>query len=223
MDTTNALASTLAELAVTQPAAARVFYRHGLDFCCGGRRSLEDACRARGLDPAAVLSDIATEAPASDDDAGWNRQPLAALVDHIVTRYHRPLQRMLPELIALATKVEARHGDKAACPRGLTAILERMREEVEDHLAKEEQILFPLIVAGRGAHAGGPVQVMEHEHDAHGANLASVRALTADYVPPDGACVTWRALYLGLRQLDQELMEHIHLENNILFPRALAA
>ncbi len=223
MDTSTALSSTLADLAVTEPAAARVFYRHGLDFCCGGRRSLADACGARGLDAATVLADLAAEAPAAADETRWDRQPLSALVDHIVTRYHRPLQRMLPELLALATKVEARHGDKPACPRGLTAILRDMHAEVEDHLAKEEQILFPMIVSGRGPSGAGPVQVLEREHDAHGARLTALRALTSHYTSPEGACVTWRALYLGLRQLDQELMDHIHLENNILFPRALIA
>jgi regulator of cell morphogenesis and NO signaling len=223
MDANTALSSTLADLAVNDPSAARVFYRHGLDFCCGGRRSLEDACRARGLEPETVLADLASEARTGHDEVRWDRAPLAALVDHIVTRYHRPLQRMLPELIALATKVEARHGDKPACPRGLSGILQSMHSEVEDHLAKEEQILFPLIISGRGHMAAGPVQVMEREHDAHGDNLATLRALTDGYTPPAGACITWRALYLGLRQLDQELMEHIHLENNILFPRALAS
>jgi regulator of cell morphogenesis and NO signaling len=223
MHATIALASTLADLAVTEPSAARVVYRHGLDFCCGGRRSLEDACRARGVDPGAVLADLAAEAPAGPDQVRWDRAPLASLVDHIVTHYHRPLQRMLPELIALATKLEARHADKAACPRGLTGVLQSMLREVEDHLAKEEQILFPLILAGRGALAAGPVQVMEREHDAHGEALETLRRMTGTYTPPEGACVTWRALYLGLRQLDQELMEHIHLENNILFPRALAS
>jgi len=223
MDATTALSSTLADLAVTEPSAARVFYRHGLDFCCGGRRSLADACRARGLEPDTVLADLASEARTEHDDVRWDRAPLAALVDHIVTRYHRPLQRMLPELIALATKVETRHGDKPACPRGLTRILHSMLIEVEDHLAKEEQILFPMIVAGRGDLAAGPVQVIEREHDAHGDTLASLRALTDSYTPPPTACITWRALYLGLRQLDQELMEHVHLENNILFPRALAS
>ena len=129
---------------------------------------------------------------------------------------------MLPELIALATKVESRHADKPTCPKGLAALLGAMQDEVLDHLAKEEQMLFPMILAGQGRFAVGPVQVMEHEHDEHGRNLALLRTLTGDFVPPAGACTTWRALYLGLRQLDQELMEHIHLENNVLFPRALA-
>jgi regulator of cell morphogenesis and NO signaling len=215
--------STLAELAVTEPAAARVFYRHGLDFCCGGRRPLADACRARGVDPGAVLAAIAAEAPtAAINFDRWDLRPLPELVAHIVTRYHDTLRRALPELIALATKVETRHGDKPSCPRGLVAHLEAIETEVLEHLAKEEQVLFPMIVNGQGRFAIGPVQVMELEHEGHGRNLATLRALATGYDPPVGACVTWQALYLGLRQLEAELMEHIHLENNVLFPRALA-
>jgi regulator of cell morphogenesis and NO signaling len=98
-----------------------------------------------------------------------------------------------------------------------------MHDAVRDHLQKEEQILFPLIVAGMGRRAGGPVLAMELEHEHHGEDLAEIRRLTDDLTPPDEACTTWRALYLGLQQLEQELMEHIHLENNILFRRALAS
>lgn len=215
--------STLADLAVNEPSAARVFYRHGLDFCCGGRRPLAEACKAKGLDADAILADIAAERQmAADTEPRWDRRPLPELVDHIVVRYHATLRRSLPELHAFAKKVEMRHGDKPTCPRGLAGTLEAMQAEVEDHLAKEEQILFPMILKGQGRLAIGPVQVMEHEHDAHGRTLETLRGLTNEYQPPAGACVTWQALYLGLRQLDQELMEHIHLENNVLFPRALA-
>jgi regulator of cell morphogenesis and NO signaling len=170
-----------------------------------------------------VLADIAAERSAGEDDEPrWDRRPLADLIDHIVGRYHATVRRSLPELLAFARKVESRHGDKPACPRGLAATLEAMHGEVEDHLAKEEQILFPMILKGHGRLAVGPVQVMEHEHDMHGRTLDALRSLTNGYAPPEGACITWQALYLGLRQLDQELMEHIHLENNVLFPRALA-
>jgi regulator of cell morphogenesis and NO signaling len=99
--------------------------------------------------------------------------------------------------------------------------LHRAHAEVLDHLAKEEGVLFPLILSGRGHAAGGPVQVMEMEHDGHRQNLEALRVLTNGFTPPAEACVTWRALYLGLQQLEQELMEHIHLENNVLFQRAL--
>ena len=214
--------TTLAELAVTHPSAARVFYERGLDFCCGGRRALDDACRERGLDAddvlAAIESDEAKAAPAVQ----WNAQPLAALVDHIVTTYHARLRNDLPVLIAMARKVEARHADKPECPKGLLDELIELHADVLDHIEKEEQILFPVIVRGMGARASGPVHAMEVEHEHHAEHLARLRALTGDFIAPSSACNTWRALYLGLHQLERELIEHVHLENNVLFPRALA-
>jgi regulator of cell morphogenesis and NO signaling len=214
---------TLAELAVTHPAAARVFRRHRLDFCCGGRRPLHEVCRERQLDAGSVLAAIAVEDPLVPDQRRWDEAPITALVEHIQTVYHARLREQLPALIAMARRVETRHADKASCPRGLAAHLEAMHEAVLEHLQKEEQILFPMIVGGMGRRAGGPVHVMEVEHEHHGQNLERVRRLTTDLVPPDEACTTWRALYLGLQQLEQELMEHIHLENNVLFRRALVA
>lgn len=215
--------STLADIATTHPGAAGVFYRHGLDFCCGGRRSLADACRARGLDPAAIIAEVAGEEATAASATRWDLEPLPALVTFIVDTYHRRLRETLPELVRMAAKVEERHADKAACPRGLTAHLEAMHGSVLEHLAKEEQVLFPMILRGEGRLAVGPVHVMEVEHDEHGRNLQVMRRLTGDMQPPDAACPTWRALYLGLQQLERELMEHIHLENNVLFSRALVA
>ena len=213
--------ATLAELAVTEPGAARVFYRNGLDFCCGGRRPLDEVCAARGLDADAVLTEITAESSVGADAPRWDLRPLPELVHFIVDRYHQRLRQTLPELIAMAEKVESRHGDKDACPRGIAAHLHRVHEEVLDHLLKEEAVLFPMILAGRGRAAAGPVQVMEIEHDDHKRNLDVLRTLTTGFVPPAEACVTWRALYLGLEQLEQELMQHIHLENHVLFQRAL--
>jgi regulator of cell morphogenesis and NO signaling len=215
--------TTLAELAVTHPAAARVFRLHRLDFCCGGRRPLDEVCRERQLDANAILAAITQEDPLVPDQRRWDETPLPALIAHIVSVYHSRLREQLPPLVVMARRVEARHGDKASCPRGLTAHLEAMQQAVLEHLQKEEQILFPLIAAGMGGRAGGPVRAMEVEHEHHGESLEEVRRLTGDLIPPAEACTTWRALYLGLQQLEQELMEHIHLENNILFRRALAS
>ena len=213
--------STLAELAVTHPAAARVFYRNGLDFCCGGRRPLAAACATRGIDPDAVMAAIDAEEQVHGDDRRWDLEPLPALIDFIVETYHRRLRESLPDLIRMAEKVEARHAEKPTCPAGLTALLRTMQDAVMEHLEKEETVLFPLILAGHGRMAVGPVQVMEMEHDEHGRNLATVRRMTDDLQPPPDACPTWQALYLGLQQLEEELMVHIHLENNVLFRRAL--
>jgi regulator of cell morphogenesis and NO signaling len=211
---------TLAELAVRLPAASRVFKRHRLDFCCSGHRALAEACQERGLDPADILAELEAETAATRDEVpGF--ETAATLIDHILERYHDPLRRELPELVAMARRVEVRHGDKTSCPHGLAAHLVAMHTEILEHLAKEEKILFPVIRAGGGSGASGPISVMQREHDDHGAALQRIRDLTTDYVPPAGACATWRALYLRLAELESELMDHIHLENNVLFPRVL--
>jgi regulator of cell morphogenesis and NO signaling len=215
-------AATLADLAVTHPSASRVFHRHGLDFCCHGGRPLSDACAERGLDADRVVAEIATEEASTPELPRWDERPLTELVEHIVGFYHRRLRVELPELISLAAKVETRHAEKASCPRGLRAHLEEVHQAVLEHLAKEEQILFPMIVGGRGRMAAGPIHVMESEHEDHGESLRKTRQLTADLVAPEEARPTWRALYLRLGQLEAELMDHIHLENNVLFRRVLA-
>jgi regulator of cell morphogenesis and NO signaling len=211
---------TLAELATAHPAASRVFQRYGLDYCCGGRKPLEDVCRSKGLDAAAILDAISDEEQTVDLPR-WDTAPLPELIRFIVDRYHAGLRTELPDLIALAARVEERHADKDTCPRGLHAHLQIVHAAVLDHLAKEEQILFPMIAAGYGARALGPVRVMEEEHDDHGRNLQHIRAITNNLIPPDEACPTWRALYLRLAELESDLFDHIHLENNVLFPRAL--
>jgi regulator of cell morphogenesis and NO signaling len=213
--------ATLADLSVRHAGASRVFHRHGLDFCCHGRVALEQACRERGLDPAAIRAELEQEIASTPQGERVADAPLPDLVQHILDRFHAGHREEVPRLIAMARKVEEVHGDKPACPRGLADLLERVAGELEEHMQKEEQVLFPMLVAGHGARAGMPISVLEAEHDDHGQNLARLRALASDYVPPAEACNTWRALYLGLAELERELMEHFHLENNALFPRAL--
>lgn len=210
---------TLGDLATQVPAASRVLRAAGLDYCCHGQRTLTEACAEKGLDPGRLLESIRQEPDAPTDS--WESKPLVAIIHHIIERYHEPLRRELPELRQMAMKVEEKHADKPACPRGLTAHLAGIHEAVLSHLDKEEQILFPMILAGHGPQAMGPIQVMEFEHQEHGENLARTRALTADLTVPAEACATWQALYLRLRELEADLMDHIHLENNVLFPRAL--
>lgn len=216
-------AATLADLAVSFPAASRVFHRHGLDFCCHGKRPLVEACVEAGLDSDGLVAEIASEQALAPDLPRWDERPIPELVDHIVGFYHRRLREELPALVELAAKVESRHGEKASCPRGLLAHLEAVLGAVLDHLEKEEQVLFPMILGGRGRMAGGPISAMESEHDDHAKSLRETRRLTADLVAPQEACPTWRALYLRLGAFESELMDHIHLENNILFRRVLAA
>lgn len=212
---------SLAELATTVPGAARVLERHRLDFCCRGERTLAAACADRALPTAALVSELRAAVPSDDDLTPWATAPLDALIDHILARYHVPLREELSRLIALAEKVERRHADKPACPRGLAAHLATMAEALEEHLQKEERILFPLIGAGRGGAAGMPIRVMQDEHLDHAANLDVLRTLAHDFVAPDAACASWHALYLGLATLESDLHAHIALENHVLFLRAL--
>ncbi len=214
--------SHLSRIATTRPAASRVFHRHNLDFCCGGERSLEDACRKAGLDAGQIAAEIEAEETPPGGDVRWDQRPLAELVDHILARYHEPLRPELARLVEMAEKVERVHGEKPHAPHGLTRHLRNIAAEVEEHLEKEEQILFPAIQAGHGRSLSMPVHVMEQEHLEHAANLRQTRVLTANLTPPDDACTTWRALYLGLAELERELMDHIHLENNVLFPGAVS-
>jgi len=215
--------TTLAELAATRAGASRVFYRHALDFCCRGRVSLAEACLKQGLDLGDLLRELEAETPLATDFERWDERPLAELVQHVLDAFHAPHRAELPRLIALARKVEAVHAERADVPRGLATELARIGAELEEHMQKEEQVLFPMLLAGRGHMAAMPIQVMEQEHVEHGRNLERLRALAHDYAAPDDACGSWRALYLGLRELEEQLMQHIHLENNVLFPRALRA
>jgi regulator of cell morphogenesis and NO signaling len=209
--------STLAELATEHPAASRVFQRYGLDFCCKGLRSLDSACAERGLDAAAILAEIESAAIARATSASESSDVLVA---HIVDHYHRRLREELPQLIVMASKVERVHSKRAGCPLGLAEHLTGMQQELFLHMAKEEKVLFPLILSGRTGLLG-PVQVMEAEHRDHAANLERLRELAHDFVAPPEACATWQALYLRLSDFERELMEHVHLENHVLFPRAL--
>lgn len=150
----------------------------------------------------------------------WAGGTASELIDHILERYHGPLRRELPPLVALARKVEQVHAAKPSRPIGLAEHLERVHAAVENHLDKEENILFPLLRSGAGAGVLMPIQVMMQEHEDHGENLRRTRALTRDLVAPEEACPSWRELYRRLARLEADLFEHIHLENYVLFPRA---
>ncbi|MEC5398969.1 iron-sulfur cluster repair protein YtfE [Uliginosibacterium sp. H1] len=211
---------SLGALARSIPGATRIFNEYALDFCCGGKHSLRAAAAERGLDAQAIAERLAALQPQADEQ-DWQQASDEQLIDHILTRYHAVHRMQLPELIRLARRVETVHGeDRAECPVGLADHLEHMLQEMESHMQKEEQVLFPMLLRGLRPMAGGPIAVMRHEHDEHGVALQRLADLTDDITLPRGACNTWRALYVGLRAFRQDLMEHIHLENNVLFERA---
>ena len=206
---------SLGSLAVQIPGATAVFRKLKLDFCCGGQQSLEKACTDKQLDLDTVLGEIR---------ALQTQQPMPAapsaseLIDHILQRYHEVHRQQLPELIRMARRVEAVHRDHPQVPHGLATHLETMEQELLEHMAKEEQILFPLLKQGGHPMVVHPIGMMRHEHVSHGAQIERLAELTQQHQPPAGACNTWQALYAGTARLTEDLIEHIHTENNLLFP-----
>jgi regulator of cell morphogenesis and NO signaling len=207
---------SLGKLAVQNPGATAIFRKLKLDFCCGGQKSLQDACVEKGLDTKQVLAQIR----ALDQNEDLPPTPTATeLIDHILQRYHEVHRQQLPELIRMARRVEAVHREHPQVPKGLADQLETMQDELLDHMAKEETILFPLLKSGGHPMAVHPIGVMRHEHINHGEQLERLAALTDQHQAPGDACNTWQALYAGTARLHEDLIEHIHLENNHLFPQ----
>ncbi len=204
---------------VTQyPSAARIFARHHIDFCCGGDQSLADACAKHDLPVHALIQAIRA---APIDAPMWTDMSLTAICDELERRYHRPLDDELPRLEALAKKVARVHGEKHPELHEVATTFAALHGELRRHMYKEEKVLFPMIRAHAQA-PDGPIRVMRHEHDDAGAALRKMHALTHGYEPPADGCNSYRALMHGLAQLEHELHLHIHVENNVLFPRALA-
>lgn len=211
---------TLADIARSLPGATAVFRKQKLDFCCGGQVALAEVAATKGLS----LADLEAELAAVEAAAGPVSPPLDTgdLITLIENRFHAVHRRELPELVRLARRVEAVHKDKPTVPQGLADLLARIKQELESHMQKEETILFPLMRRGGGPMIVGPISVMIAEHDDHGANLRKLEQLTNGFEPPADACTTWRALYVGVHKFVDDVMEHIHLENNVLFPRFTA-
>lgn len=207
--------NAIGQIAVDLPGATAIFRRLKLDFCCGGQISLQEACERKGLETARVVAELAA---LRRDDTTPETPDANVLIDHILTRYHAVHREQLPELIRMARRVEAVHRDNPEVPHGLAEHLEIMEAELLEHMEKEEQILFPAIEAGT-AGVQEPIVAMRAEHIGHGEHLERLAALTNDHTPPPGACNTWRALFAGTAQLTNDLIGHIHLENNVLFPR----
>lgn len=215
-EATPSLAETaIGQIAVQLPGATAIFRRLKLDFCCGGQASLREAAGARGVDLAGLEAELAGLQHRDTRPEGPGTE---ALIDHILTRYHAVHREQLPELIRMARRVEAVHRDHPGVPAGLADLLEEAHGELISHMEKEEQVLFPILRSGGHPMVAHPIGTMRHEHESHGQMLARMMALTEDATPPAQACNTWRALYAGLAQLADDLIQHIHTENNILFP-----
>jgi regulator of cell morphogenesis and NO signaling len=218
----------IADIATDVPSSVRVLQQHGIDFCCGGKRPLAVACEELGLSFEEVTEEIAASANARRNELDWTTAPLRELAAHIISAYHDRLREELPRLETMATRVARVHGPKsgAALDR-IESVVHELSADLTAHMRKEEGVLFPAISAleeGRDTTCllAQATRVMEAEHDRAGELLADLRKTTKGYAPPDWACATARALYQGLADLESEMHVHVHLENNILFPRALA-
>jgi len=205
----------IGQIAVQLPGATAIFRRLKLDFCCGGQASLRQAAADKGLDLPAVLQELS--ALHRSDEAPQAGNP-PELIDHIIARYHDVHRAQLPELVRMARRVEAVHRSHPDVPAGLADALEAMEAELLSHMHKEEAMLFPMLKTGGNPFVPQPIAVMRAEHTDHGAALEHLARLTHDAQPPRDACNTWRALYAGIAQFGDDLVQHIHLENNVLFP-----
>lgn len=226
-------AMTVGDIVACDLRSAAVFSRHGIDFCCGGRRSLDEACRALGLDPAALVHELDRIAGPGGRDHHATEWPIAQVVDRILHHHHAYIRRQTP-LIQVSLQTLARtHGEAHPGLTVLATAFDRLADELTRHLAKEEHILFPFINEMLEARDRGhrmprtpfgtiqnPVRVMELEHQHAGEDMRHIRALTDDFRPPADACPTWRGCYTALAEFERDLHEHVQLENTVLFPAA---
>ena len=228
---------TVREYALEIPAATRIFEKLGIDYCCGGGRSLVDACTAVGISVDEVLDSLnaGSESVSTSAARDWQALSQAELITHIVDKHHAFTREELVRLEALFAKVSGVHGENHPELFQIQEQFGKLRGELEPHMLKEENVLFPYIVQVEEAAVANqslppppfrtvqnPVRVMMAEHDAAGYILGRMREASSDYaVPPDG-CISYKTLYSALTALEVDLHQHIHLENNILFPRAVA-
>ncbi len=229
---------TVRELALENMAATRVFEKLGIDYCCRGNKSLADACRASNLSVDQVIDSLEMAeqaAHATQKDRNWQTEPLVDLVAHIKNTHHKYAREEMARLAPLHDKVCAVHGKNHPELQKVRASFQSLVQELTTHMMKEERVLFPYIVRMEEAiiqkepvlpspfgSVQNPVTMMEHEHESAGNALRAMREASYGYMPPGDACISYQTLYNALADFEADLHQHIHLENNILFPRAIA-
>lgn len=226
---------TVGEMVAHHYRTAEVFKRHGIDFCCGGKKTLGKACSDKNIGWETLATELdqvlqSPEMPSQNADA-WEPDFLA---EFIVQTHHRYLRENLPLLREFTAKIAAVHGERHPELKIVEKQVELLSNDLLEHMLKEENILFPYIktlcAAQRGQQQSpampfgsvqNPIRMMEHEHDYAGSLLENLRDLTGDFTPPDDACTTYRVAFAKLKELDDDLRWHVHLENNVLFPKAI--
>jgi regulator of cell morphogenesis and NO signaling len=229
--TTFQLDNTVGAIVRDHPALSRLFEQAKVDYCCGGQKTLEEACRQRGIDPQTFLAQLSDYAATeTTPEVNLTELSLTELADHIERIHHAYLHTELPRLEKMVTKVAAVHGDKEPRLLQIRDVFLALSAELTSHLMKEEQVLFPMIRQLESSntlpvfHCGSllnPITRMGLEHDDAGVALAQLRQLTDDFTPPDWACNTYRALLDALETFEQDMHQHVHKENNVLFPRSV--
>lgn len=219
---------TVGELVAERPARSRIFQNHGIDFCCQGGRTLAEACERKGISAQTVVEQLEAEL-ADKRDPRFNpaELPPHELADYIVRTHHNYLRTELPRLHAMAARVAQVHGGHTPSLVEVFEVYCALEEELSAHIMKEEGVLFPFVSAlSRGEAVpvplDRPIACMIHEHEDAGAALSKLRELSNSFQPPVEACNTYRALFAGLSELEEDLHTHIHLENSVLFPQAIA-
>jgi regulator of cell morphogenesis and NO signaling len=227
--------STLRSIALEQPATIRVFERFHLDYCCGGNRPLAEACAQKGIAAETVLAALAEATAAPEPARDFTYATPTELIRHIVSTHHAYVRNELPRLLPMAERCAVKHGPAHPEVIQVERQLRQLGNDLLNHLSKEEMILFPYIEAleqSRNSNAPAPhacfptiespIQAMLNEHEAAGALLEEMRAETTNFAPPQGACPTLVGLYDGVEAFERDLHRHVHLENNLLFPLAIA-
>ena len=222
---------TVGQLVAERPSRARVFEKLGIDYCCGGKLPLAKACEERGIAPDEVRRQIEDQDLKNTDtsERDWRSASLRDLCDHIEQTHHAWLKEELPRLEFLTGKIARVHGKRHPELIELSHVFQLFKSDMDAHMHKEEQILFPLCRNLESSRAAGapmsverPIAVMVHEHEDAGRDLARMRELSNGFSVPSDGCGTWRATYGGLEELETDLHQHVHKENNILFPKAIA-
>lgn len=225
--------NTIGEVVVGNFHTAKIFERYGIDFCCGGKKSIEDACRDKGLDSVMVLEDLEKMNQSNATSTRFNTWDVDFLAEYIVNNHHSYVISAISTIEHHLHKVLSAHGEKHPEIAGIESIFTELKNELLDHLAKEEKMLFPYIKKMNFALKNtlelpippfgtveNPIKVMELEHDNAGMLTKSINSLSNGYQPPKDACATFRVLYNELKEFEEDLHVHIHLENNILYPKA---
>ena len=230
----NVLASkTLAQIVTNNHKAASIFEKHHLDFCCKGKRTLEQACSESDIKIEEVIEQLEKVGETNGSKTNYNELSLAQLSEHIVSTHHNYVKNEMPALLGYLQKVASKHGDRHPEMNKVFQIFVAVKEEMEFHMQKEEMVLFPRIkdienqiqegkkVVINSSYLQSPINMMEQEHDHAGSMLAEIRNLTNNYNPPADACTTYQLSFASLQAFELDLHRHVHLENNILFPKAL--